>query len=67
MNDIPSIDSLRAAMAPLTQKGLEELAAKSGVPFTTLYKIKRGETRDPGLETVRRFAAHLPEPSSASA
>lgn len=67
MNAIPSIETLRAALEPLTMRGLEELAAKSGVPFTTLYKIKLGTTRDPGLETVRKFAAHLPEPANAPA
>lgn len=37
---------------------LEELAKRSGVPFTTLYKIKREETTNPGIETVRKFMAH---------
>lgn len=55
MNEIPTMDAVRAALAPLTLRELEELAEASGVPFTTIYKIKRGETANPGLDTVRQF------------
>ena len=53
--NIISANEVRAALGPLTLKQLEELDALSGVPFTTLYKIKRGETPNPGIETVGRF------------
>ena len=56
-----SVEDVRAALGPLTLKQLALLAERSGVPATTIYKIRRGETGNPGLETVRQFMAHLPE------
>jgi len=40
-------------------KQLERLEELSGVPATTIYKIKRGETENPGVETLRRFLPHI--------
>lgn len=54
-NSIPSAEEIRAALSPLSLKQLARLAQLSGVPFTTIYKVKRGETSNPGLETVRQF------------
>lgn len=34
---------------------LHELANASLVPFTTLIKVRSGETVNPGIETVRKF------------
>lgn len=60
MNDtIPSTEQVRAALAPLNGKQLERLAQLSGVPMTTIYKVKLGETTNPGIETVRKFAPHI--------
>lgn len=56
---IPSAEELRAALAPLTLKQLDRLAELSGVPATTLYKIKRGETTNPGIDTARKFMPHI--------
>lgn len=56
---IPSAEEVARALAPLNLKQLEELAATSGVPFTTLYKIARGTTENPGIETVRKFWVHI--------
>ena len=55
----PGIEEVRDALKPLTLAQLEALASASGVPFTTLYKIKRGETENPGIETVRKFMPHV--------
>lgn len=52
---LASADDVRAALEPLTLKQIERLAVLSGVPATTIYKIKRGETSNPGIETVRKF------------
>lgn len=52
---LASADDVRAALEPLTLKQIERLAVLSGVPATTIYKIKRGETGNPGIETVRKF------------
>lgn len=57
---VASSDEVRAALAPLALKQLEALAELSGVPFTTIYKIKRGETANPGIETVRQFLHLVP-------
>jgi len=62
---IPSAETVRAEMAPLSLKQLEKLSALSGVPFTTIYKIKRGETQNPGIETLRQFMPHLNEAKAA--
>lgn len=69
---LPSIADVRAKLAPLTLKQLDRLAELSGVPATTIYKIKRGDTENPGMETVRAFLPHVdaargaaPEPAKA--
>jgi len=43
------------------QKGMsiEDLAARSGVPISTLSKISAGITKDPKLETVKAIAKAL--------
>jgi transcriptional regulator with XRE-family HTH domain len=40
-------------------KEVERLAAESGVPFHTLAKIRRGETKDPGILTCQKVMAVL--------
>ncbi len=52
---LPSSTEVKEVLRPLTMRQLEALAQASGVPFTTLYKIARGETAKPALDTVRRF------------
>lgn len=71
---IPSAEQVRAALAPLNLKQLDRLEKLSGVPATTIYKIKRGETPNPGVETLRKFlpfiaavAADHPAPSEPAA
>lgn len=56
---IPSSAQVRAALQPLTLKQIEALGGLSGVPPTTIYKIKRGETDNPGIETVGKFMPHI--------
>lgn len=60
-DSIPSADDVRAALAPLSLKQLDRLAALSGVAATTIYKVKRGETENPGIETVRKFMRYIPD------
>jgi hypothetical protein len=64
---LPSGDDVRQRLAPFSIKQLESIAEASGVPFHTLYKIQRGETANPGIETVGRFWAHLPAAEKAAA
>jgi predicted transcriptional regulator len=47
-------------VAGCTGKELQALAEKSGVPFTTLMKIKTGETKNPGVLNVQKIYPHLP-------
>lgn len=57
--ELLSAEAVRAALAPLSLKQVERLASMSGVPAATIYKVKRGETENPGLETVRKFYPHI--------
>lgn len=59
-NTLMSAEDVRTVLGLLTQRQLERLSAASGVPLSTLGKIRRGETQNPGLETVRKFLPHLP-------
>ena len=56
---IPSGDDVRRALAPFSMAQLERLGELSGVPPTTLYKIKRGFTTNPGIETVGKFMPYV--------
>lgn len=56
---IPSGTDVRAWLSPLTNTELQQLGERSGVPFTTLWKIRAGETKNPGVETVRKIAPHV--------
>lgn len=56
---IPSVADIKAALTPLTLRQLNRLSELSGVPATTISKIRRGETGNPGIETVRLFAPHI--------
>lgn len=50
---LPTAADVRQLMGKLSHAGMRGLAQRSGVPFTTLWKIRTGETKDPRLETVR--------------
>ncbi len=77
---ITSAESIRNSLKALGHAGLKDLARLSGVPFTTLWKISDGTTKNPGIETVRQFMPHiqavaatkaaqaepLPEPTAAA-
>lgn len=52
---IPSISDVRQRLARESTADLKRLAQASGVPFTTLWKLRSGETSNPGIETVRKF------------
>lgn len=56
---IPSPAQVRRALARLDRQGVLALAQKSGVPFGTLNKIRRGETTDPHLSKVHAFWRHV--------
>lgn len=56
---LPSAAEVKARLHPLTNEQLQALADASGVPFTTLWKIRAGETANPRLDTVRQFLPHV--------
>ena len=62
---MPSVKQVHAALAPLTLKQIERLSALSGVPATTIYKIKRSKTKNPGIETVRKFLPYVEQAKKA--
>ena len=59
--DIPSSQAIRGRLLGLGHAQLQALSVASGVPFTTLWRVRSGETANPGIETVRKFMAHMPE------
>lgn len=56
---IPSASELRSRLETLTHAQMQNLARASGVPFTTLWKVRNGDTTNPGIETVRKFLPHV--------
>jgi hypothetical protein len=56
---IPSVDEIRGSLLALSLDQLVRLGELSGVPLPTLSKIRYGQTLNPGIETVRRFAPHI--------
>jgi hypothetical protein len=63
-SSIPSAHHVAARLKPMRTTELQDLAARSGVPYRTLLKIRFGQTVNPGIETVRKFYALLPEPAA---
>jgi len=43
----------------LTHAQMQRLAIASGVPFTTLWKVRSGTTTNPGIETVGKFLPYI--------
>ena len=58
--NIPTPADVRGRLELLGHAQMQALARDSGVPFTTLWKIRSGETDNPRLETVRQCYAALP-------
>lgn len=44
---------------------MHQLSDISGVPFHTIYKIKRGETTDPGVKTAEAIYKALTSKEAA--
>ena len=58
---IPSPGDVRARLQTLGRSQLIALSERTGAPFTTLWKIRSGETADPRIETVRAIWPELSE------
>ena len=59
VKQIPSASDVRQALGPLTHAQLTRLADLSQVPFGTLWKVRNGVTKNPGIDTVRKFLPHV--------
>lgn len=49
----------------MTHSQVQDLAVRSGAPFTTIWKIRSGETSDPRVTTVRAIWPHLAKKAAA--
>jgi predicted transcriptional regulator len=56
----PSIEDVRTRLQLLKDGEIYKVAQDSGVPASTLWKIRCGATPNPGIETVRKFFHLLP-------
>ena len=56
---IPTSNEVRSLLAPLSYTQMTTLARLSGVPFTTLWKVRNGDTQDPRIDTVGQFLPHI--------
>lgn len=66
---IPSAAEVRRALEALSYAQIVTLAERSGVPFNTLWNIRKAHTTKPGLDTVRAFMPHIKavsEPAKAA-
>ena len=57
--NLPPVAKVRAFLEQLGHAQVQQLSTSSGVPFTTLWKIRDGTTTNPGIETVRKFWLEL--------
>lgn len=57
--EIPSAGQVREQLLRLGYAQVQHLSKLSGVPFTTLWKVRTGETENPRLESVRAFMPHV--------
>jgi predicted transcriptional regulator len=62
--DFPSIEDVRIRLQGLRDGEIYTVAKASGVPASTLWKIRCGATPNPGIETVRKFFSLLPLPAA---
>lgn len=58
MANIPTPQELQALLGTLRHAELQRLSKVSGVPFTTLWKVREGTTSNPRIGTVRAFYPH---------
>ena len=56
---IPPTTDVKRSLNRLGHAELLQLSEASQVPMTTLYRIRYGETPNPGIETVRAFYPEL--------
>lgn len=57
---LPSMDDVRKRLKALSKAQVDALQKHSGVPVSTIYKIRYGLTPNPGYVTVNDLYAKLP-------
>lgn len=62
--EIPPMAAVRARLLLLRDAEVDDLATASGVPASTIRKIRQGVTPNPGFETVRKIFHLLPTPAA---
>lgn len=58
---IPSSSAVRARLERLTWPQVKALCAAVGAPTSTVWKVRTGETTNPGIETIRLIWPRLLE------
>lgn len=58
-SSIPTAAYVSKQLQALGHAQIQDLAKRSGVPFTTLWNIRAGLTENPGLMTVKKFFPFL--------
>lgn len=56
---LPTARQVRAQLAELSHAQVQALSRASGVPFTTLWNVRSGTTKNPGIETCAQFLSHI--------
>lgn len=59
LTDIPTVAFIQGELKNLEHADVRRLATLSGVPFSTIWKIREGTTKNPGIQTVAQFASHI--------
>lgn len=57
---IPPLKDVVDRLKELSEGEVHDISAKSGVSVSTVWKIRCGYTRNPGVETFRKLVAALP-------
>ena len=57
--NIPSAAEIQIALQAFSYAQMRDLSERSGVPFTTLWKVRGEETNNPRIESVRAFWPHV--------
>ena len=55
LKKIPSAADVQCALSTLSHAQMVKLSDMSEVPFGTLWKVRVGVTKNPGIDTVRKF------------
>ena len=64
---IPPPEEVRRRLELLSWAETQELCKRTGVPFTTVWKLRQGETTNPRIETLRAIWPDLQAPAEAKA